>query len=597
MKTRVYWKIAATYLLAAALTLGALGAYLMVEVRDNAREALRDDVRVQAFLARDVVRERIKSGQAGADLRELATQLGRAAGCRVTLIAGDGTVLADNEHDSATMLNHNTRPEVLAARREGFGAATRRSDTLGIDFYYVAVPVEPSGQEATIVRLAVPMTEVAAAGGPVRHAVLMGLLLAVVLVCGLSLWLARGIVRPLDEVGRAARGLASGDLAQRARVYTGDEIQRLAETFNSMADRLGTTLTELGAAQANREAILANMADGVIVTDANGVVTLFNRASEELLGVRAGEAIGHGIHEAAIHFELGEMVAQCLATGAAERAELRVERPAARVLDVAVSAMTGGSGSPSGAIVVLHDLTALRRLENVRREFVANVSHELRTPVAAVRSLVETLPGAIEDDPEAARQFLRELLQQTERLTALLDDLLELSRLDSGRRELRREAVDVRATVEAAAAKLAPAARGKGHTVRNDTPEGLTVWADSGALERVMVNLLDNAVRYAPAGGLIIVSATPEEDAVVIAVTDDGPGIPEADQPRIFERFYRVDRARSRELGGTGLGLSIVKHIVESHGGEVSVVSKLGEGTTFHVRLPKADGTAAGSSC
>jgi two-component system phosphate regulon sensor histidine kinase PhoR len=594
MKARVYWKLAASQMLVAVLTLGVLGAYLSSAVRAAARQEMRESVRLRALLAREVLRERVSAGPQGAGLKELAARLARNASARVTLIGPDGAVLADSEHDPATMDNHASRPEVRAAVREGIGVATRRSDTLGIDYLYVAAPLEPGERSGIVVRLAVPLAEVAAAGGPVRRAVTLGLLLALALIAALSLWLARGIVRPLDELGQAAEALAAGDLSRRARVDTGDEVQRLADTFNSMADRLAVTLTELRSAHADSDTILANMADGVIVTDAAGVVTLLNRASEEMLGALRHDAIGRSVEQAALHFELGEMVAQCLVTGAAERREARVERPTPRVLDAAATAILGDDGKPAGCVVVLHDLTEVRRLENVRREFVANVSHELRTPVAAVRSLVETLSHAAADDPEAAGTFLTELERQTERLSALLDDLLELARLDSGKREMARESVDLAALIQSAVSRLAPAADAKRQTVDANVQEGLACWADAQALERVVVNLLDNAIKYTGDGGSIRVSAAQADDAVVIEVADDGPGIPEADQPRIFERFYRVDRARSRELGGTGLGLSIVKHIVESHGGEVGVESAVGRGSTFRVRLPAPSGPQAG---
>ena len=593
MRTRVYWKIAGTHLLAAAITLGVLGTYLVLMVRNDARASLREEVRTQAILARECVRAHVTSGRAQTDLSELAIRLAGTTDSRITLIAADGQVLADSEHDPTTMGPHKSRPEVRAARRDGFGSAARRSDTLGIDFLYVALPLDPANPGGAVLRLAVPMTKVAAAGSHVRGAILIGLLLAIALVIGLSLWLARGIGRPIDELRRTAVALAAGDLSRRARVDTADEIQRLAETFNNMADRLVATLNELGEAKARSEAILASMADGVIVADAHGIVTLFNGASEELLGIARQEAIGCSVHEAALHFELGEMVARCLATGTTEHGEIRIDRPAARVLDAVVTAIADESGGPCGAVVVLHDLTELRRLEDVRREFVGNVSHELRTPVAAVRSLVETLSAASADDPEAARRFLEDLEHQTVRLTALLDDLLELSRLDSGRREIMRKPVDVASIVRAATRKFAPRVQANGQTLHTHVPEGITVLGNAHALERVVVNILDNAIKYAGEGGVITITGSVEEERVLIEVSDNGPGIPEADQPRIFERFYRVDRARSRELGGTGLGLSIVKHIVEAHGGDVNVESELGEGSTFRVRLARVRETPA----
>ncbi len=587
MRKRVYWKIAVTYLVAAGVVLCPLSVYITVAVENWTRTAVHEDIEARAVLAREAVRQWMNTHPDGTDLKQMTTKLAAETDCRVTLIAADGRVLADSEHEPATMDNHHTRPEVLAAKREGIGRVTRRSDTLGTELYYVALPMDLNAHRGSVIRLSVPLTQVSAAGWQVRRITLAGLVLAVGLVILLSLWLARGIVRPLGEVERAAVAFAEGDLTQRARVDTGDEFQRLAETFNGVADRLEATLLELQAAKAHNEAVLANMADGVIVTDAEGIVTLFNRACEDLLGVRADDAVGRTVHEACLQFEIGEMAAQCLATGVAERREVQVERPAVRVLDVAATAIDGHGRPPVGVVIVLHDLTQLRRLENVRREFIGNVSHELRTPVAAVRSLVETLASAATDDPDAARRFLRELQDQTERLTALLDDLLELACLDAGRREMARDVVVLEDVMGASMEKLSIAAKQKGQRMHAQIPKDLIVRGDAQALERVMVNLLDNAVKYTHQGGQITVTATEEGDMTRIEVADSGPGIPEADQSRVFERFYRADRARSRTLGGTGLGLSIVKHIVELHGGQVGVTSTVGEGSTFWVRLPR----------
>ncbi len=587
MRKRVYWKIAATYLLAAGVVLCPLSVYIAVAVQNWTRAAVYEDIEARAVLAREAVRQWMSAHPDGVGLKRMTTKLAAETNCRVTLIAADGRVLADSEHEPATMDNHRTRPEVLAAKWEGIGRVTRRSDTLGTELYYVALPMNLNAHHGSVIRLSVPLPRVSAAGWQVRRITLAGLVLAVGLVILLSLWLARGIVRPLGEVERASVAFAEGDLTQRARVDTGDEFQRLAETFNGVAERLAGTLSQLQAAKAHSEAVLANMADGVIVTDAEGIVTLFNPACEDLLGVRAEDAVGRTVHEACLQFEIGEMAAQCLATGAAERREVQVERPAARVLDVAATAIDGHSRSPRGVVIVLHDLTQLRHLENVRREFIGNVSHELRTPVAAVRSLVETLASAATDDPDAARRFLQELQDQTERLTALLDDLLELACLDAGRREMTKDVVALDDVVDASVEKLSAVAEQKGQRVQTNVPKGLAVRGDAQAFERVMVNILDNAVKYTGEGGQITVTATEEGETALIEVADSGPGIPEADQSRIFERFYRVDRARSRRLGGTGLGLSIVKHIVELHGGQVGVTSTVGEGSTFWVRLPR----------
>jgi two-component system phosphate regulon sensor histidine kinase PhoR len=346
--------------------------------------------------------------------------------------------------------------------------------------------------------------------------------------------------------------------------------------------------------------MLTRMADGIIVTDVSGRIVLFNPAAERIFGIPAARAVDRTITDVFMDYDFSAMLTRAFGQGVSQTGEVKVERPQERLLDVFVTLVETEGGDGHGAVIVLHDLTEIRRLENIRRDFVANVSHELRTPVASIRAMAEALLMGAKDDPETLEQFLETMLKETERLSTLLDDLLELARIESGRRELRKVDLNARQLVETVLRKLRPQAERKQLCVSVDVPADLTLRADPDAMQQVLVNLLDNAIKYTPEGGKVGVECrvssvevmtdepppvTRHPSPVTLIVRDTGVGIPREHLPRIFERFYRVDKARSREMGGTGLGLSIVKHLVELQGGRVTVESAVGKGSVFTVTL------------
>lgn len=414
----------------------------------------------------------------------------------------------------------------------------------------------------------------------------------------LCYWALGNVLGPLEEGRASARQLVSSHVGQTVSLPYKDEIGELVTTLNALSLRLNEMQEELQQEKEKSEAMLQRMADGIIVTDVSGRIVLFNPAAERIFGIPAARAVGRTITDVFMDYDLSAMLARALSQGVPQTGEVKVERPQERILDVFVTLVETEGGQGHGAVIVLHDLTEIRRLENIRRDFVANVSHELRTPIASLRAMSETLLMGAKDDPEASQQFLETMLKETERLSSLLDDLLELARIEAGKREPRRVDLNVRELVETVLNKLRPHAERKQLHLTVDVPDDLTLRADPDAMQQILVNLLDNAIKYTPNGGSVTVRGEVMGDkemdggsssslpSVVLSVSDTGVGIPREHQSRIFERFYRVDKARSREMGGTGLGLSIVKHLVEAQGGQVTVESEVGRGSTFTVTLP-----------
>jgi two-component system phosphate regulon sensor histidine kinase PhoR len=517
----------------------------------------------------------------------LAHDLGRRSGSRVTVIRRDGWVLGDSELDRAELEqveNHANRPEVIEALSRGGGTSTRWSDTLKRRMLYAAIPFAHGGEVAGTVRAARPLTEVDQAVAHLRRLVLVAsgiaLSLALLLTTLASHWMSK-TVRALTAT---ARRMADGDLSARAGSTGEDEIAQLGRALDQMAGGLQAALGSLRMERDLMGRVLQGMREGVLLVDGNGRVALTNAALREMLLLGA-DAVGKTPLEIIRNAALKQILEDAASSTQPITSELEIGDFKPRRLLVHAAALAGDAGS---ILVVFVDVTDLRRLETLRRDFVANASHELRTPVASLRSAAETLRRAIEAQPEAAGEFVAMIERNTERLHRLIEDLLDLSRIESREFKLRPEPVEVAQVVRPMLALFQERADAKQMRLAAVLPkEPLVVQMDRRALEQVLTNLVDNAVKYASAGASVVVRATAEDAGLRLSVEDSGPGIEAKHLPRLFERFYRVDAGRSRDLGGTGLGLSIVKHLVEAMGGSVGVQSAVGKGTTFAVLLPQ----------
>jgi two-component system phosphate regulon sensor histidine kinase PhoR len=581
----IRWKIALPQLGLFLLLLTSLLLFLSGLVRNAYLDTLKQRLEAECRLLAEETSALRQAGAASSDLETFARSAAASLGLRFTIIASDGTVLGDSEADPATMENHLTRPEIQLALAQGAGSDIRRSATTGISMLYVAVPIRTDAQASGIVRLAIPLSTVDSAVARLQTSLLLAIAIAAALSLLLSFLAARRATRPLEELTEAARRVASGRLETTLLPAGRDEIGQLTDAFNTMTGRLRSQFETLQIERGKLAAVLAQMTDGVSIVDDQGKVTLLNPAAERIFGTREERAIGHSVAEVFRQFQLIELWRKARAGG--ESLSLAVEAGAENVFLQAVATPLGGT--LHGSILLLfQDLTRLRRLEAVRRDFIANISHELRTPLASMQSLAETLHGGAKDDPAAADRFLDLMLTEIDTMHQTVRELLELSRIESGEAPPALQPAEPAVLIADALRRVQMLARRNGLTLENECPDNLPpVLADSERIEQVMMNLLHNAVKFTPAGGKITVSARTAEREVQFSFRDSGVGISAEDLPRIFERFYKADKSRSG--GGTGLGLSIARHIVESHGGRIWAESTVSEGSTFLFTLPIAN--------
>jgi two-component system phosphate regulon sensor histidine kinase PhoR len=523
--------------------------------------------------------------QAG-DWESVAARLGTTLGYRVTFVDSTGRVLGDSEVPPgrlAAVENHAGRPEVRNALGGRTGRSLRHSRTIGVDLVYVAVP-GPARSPVAVVRLAEPLVMMRALERSLLRLSLAAAALALLLSVPLVLWVSGQQSGRIGQLESVARRLGVGDRTARALERPADELGRLGRALNDMAVEAQARLAALERERDEREQILAHLSDGVALVDGAGRIVRMNRGFAELVGAALPAEAGTPLPEFVRSPELDELVQSVRADGHTQETDLRLWTHGQRFVHVTATSL-GGSGAGT-VLLVLHDLSEAERLDRVRQDFVANVSHELRTPLTSLRGYAETLLEGGLDDPENRGRFVRVIRDQTLRLEAIAEDLLTLADLERPGARLHAEPFDLREAVARQAGALQSRAAKAGLELVVEPGPPLPVTADRGLVEQLLANLLDNAVKYTERGS-VRVRAGEASGRVWCEVADTGCGIPESEQPRIFERFYRVDKARSREKGGTGLGLAIVKHIAALHGGEVSLRSREGEGSCFRVELPR----------
>jgi two-component system phosphate regulon sensor histidine kinase PhoR len=540
--------------------------------------------RVAALSARDIANRSAVISPARPDWPAEAESLAAIVGLRVTLIAPDGAVVGDSELSRgrlATVENHAAREEVRAALSGAPGHTVRRSATLGIDLIYVAVPARAPG--LAVLRVAQPLTAIAELNASLLR-LSAGTVAATFLIMLLGVsWLTSRHARRIDALRGIADRVRAGDLHARALELPGDELGRLGRAINEMASELQRRLEALERERDERERILAHMSDGVALIDADSRFLHANQRFAALLGAPLPARGGTAFQDYARAPELRELIHSARRLGHTVEIETRLWSPPQRF--VRASATPIGVHDRASVLLVLHDLTDIEELNRVRQDFVANVSHELRTPLTSLRGYAETLLDGGLDDIEHREGFVRTIRDQAARLSALVEDLLSLAELEGRGAGLRAETFDLREVIEQQMAAFRPRAEAAGLGFTFEPGPPLTVAADRLRIEQAVANLLDNATKYTERGEVRVRAGSGGMGAWV-EVHDTGPGIPEGDRPRVFERFYRVDKARSREKGGTGLGLSIVKHAIALHGGRVSVESGAGKGSVFRFEIP-----------
>jgi len=591
VQRRFFWKLALSFL--------ALLVSVLLAVDFLAEGALRDNYEADQFqqlksLAREMRLHPMPltsaSPQTPEEVAALNTWVAANAtsGARITIIAADGRVLADSQSETSTMETHADRQEVREALQSGEGRSIRQSVSLKEQLLYYAVRETLPGNIPVIVRLALPMQGFRDPLWRFRRNLWLWSLLIFLIAGGLAMWMSSSYTERIERLRDFSRRVAEGDFRPLPADGKGDSLEALGTSLNQTAARLDRTIRSLTEERNLSAAILGSMVEGVAVVNGAERLVFTNPGFAEILGLDVPPVAGSALLEVVRQTELIEAVRRVLA--GEPRVEAEIATGTLRQHYFAATVASVRAGDTSGAVIVLHDITALRKLERIRRDFVANVSHEFRTPLTAIQGFAETLIGGAIDDAHNRERFLGIILEHSRRLARLTEDLLKLSQMDAEKLELEIRPVSVAQLVEACFETAQRRATEKELQLSLNLPSHLPdVAADGRRIQEVLQNLLDNAIQYTLPGGKIVLSSEARNDEVVFTVADTGIGIPQADQPRIFERFYRVDVARSREAGGTGLGLSIARHLVEAHGGKLWVESELGVGSKFHFSIPVFD--------
>jgi len=542
----------------------------------------------RASLVRELVHGSDLDSDDYASFDAIADRAGRAAGARVTLIDASGVVVGDSDvplDRLAALENHSDRPEVRDALAGRIGQNARRSETVGRQLLYLAVPVG-DGRNG-VVRVAMELSDLDSALAGLREVLIVSGSIGLIAALALSYGLAWFTLRPIREIQRLTAAIADGNLDYRIPRRSHDELGAISDAIHRMADQLGERIEQASREKEQLQAVLNSMVEGVLVVDAEMNIVLANERLAALLGVRSGTD-NLTLMEFARHVDLEAVLRDAGKTDESVSRVISVTHPMEKTLEVHAIRFPIGSGERLGTVAVLHDMTEAAQLERMRREFVANASHELRTPLTAIQGFSETLLYSADFKDPASRSYVEIIDRHARRLGRLVADLLQLSEAEGREVKLEPSNLNIVALVDRVVQDLGALFREKHIEVEQEAKDAPIVWADIHAVEQIVRNLLDNACQYTEAGGRVKVSVDGDEKWVCVRVSDTGIGIPESDLGRIFERFYRVDKARSRAAGGTGLGLAIVKHLVQRMQGEISVESKPGRGSTFSLRLPRA---------
>jgi two-component system phosphate regulon sensor histidine kinase PhoR len=585
-------RLIASFLLLIGATLLALGGYILWFFHQNNTERLTGNLLTEAKIAEQLLHPYMRGPREKASIETLLRELATKVDHRITVIDNDGTVVADSWENPASMENHRERPEVVDAITGGQGSAIRHSATVGENFLYLAIPMRDGAETIGVIRVAATMAHVEAGFNQIRSVLLIAFLAASVLAVLLSFRLARKYTAPIERITRVARHMGEGQLHRRVHVRTGDEIEVLGHTLNNLAASLDDKINEIVAEKRKLELILANMDNAVVLLDRYGMVTDVNRQAAVLFGITPAmigqhniQVIGLGVLEKAVRETVGE--------GQSRHIDLQTTLSGVkRVFQVFLAPTFSPENETAGVLCVFHDITALKEVEERQAEFVANASHELGTPLTAIKGFAETLLDGALADPNLSVKFITIIQEEADRMHRLVKDLMQLARLNSEeiRRQVSLEPIAVAQVAETVIGQLYPQWHAKKLDVTLEAAgEPVLARANADWLTQVLVNLLDNSIKFTPPGGKVTVSCHRADGKAVVTVADTGSGIPAADLPFIFDRFYRVDKARVREGGGTGLGLSIVKFIVDTLGGAIDVKSSPDEGTIFTVTLPLAE--------
>ncbi|MDY6861435.1 MAG: ATP-binding protein [Thermodesulfobacteriota bacterium] len=590
MKIPIHYKITLVFGIIVAITLFGIYLYINKSLKEHNYLRTKANLIKKTSLAKTLIEKNYSENKSRKELDEIADKIGTDLDLRVTIIDVDGTVLGDSELDDKRLFeieNHLYRQEVQMAIQSGIGESKRFSTTIKKDMLYIA-STYGKGKTQGIIRLAMPLFEIELISNRLKKVLWISVFIAFIMAIIISFLASIFISKPIREVSKISRDFARGDFEKRVAVTSDDEIGDLAVAFNYMAEQIKVRIQEVMISRSRLEAVLLSMFEGVMVVDMDGTILLMNHALKNFLQIKK-EAVGKKLLEVVRNIEIHQIVDKTLQRKqGVQTHEISLLLPEEKIALIHATQVSR-EGKPEGVVLVFHDITELRRFERMRQDFVANVSHELRTPVTSIKGYAETLIEGALEDKENAHDFLKIIFSDANRLAKLIDDLLDLSKIESGKLKINLRPFTLKPLIEGVVSDLNSQLQDRSIKVNIDIPENLSgVSGDETAIAQVLFNLIENAIKYNNDGGRITISGEDKGEFVEVSISDTGIGIPQDDLPRIFERFYRVDKSRDRELGGTGLGLSIVKHIVQAHNGEVFARSDPGKGSTFYFTIPKS---------
>ncbi len=581
-KRRLIWQTFFSFIIVLILAITAVTIYIAGSMKKLYLAETSDDLKARSIFFREQL------GLAGLESSKadsLCKVLGKESATRFTVILPSGKVIGDTDNDPSKMENHSNRPEIAEALSGKVGVSIRYSHTLSESMMYVALSMNKDGNVVGIIRSALPVTAIDRAFGQIYPRIVLGGMLIAVLAGMLSYYLSRRISIPLERMRNVASGFSRGEFSHRLPPGNSVEIDELSKAINSMAAELDEKIKDVTSRRNELGAILTSMAEGVLTFDMNERLTGLNLAASKMLAIDMNSARGHYVQEIIRYVEFQNLVTQIL--GSHEPMVSEIQTESGEVLRLNGAILRNDKSESLGALVVLNDITKLRHLEKVRRDFVANVSHELRTPITSIKGFVETLQEGAIRNPQDAERFLGIIGKQTDRLNSIIEDLLTLSQIEeteSG--QIHLEEHDLKKVLSEAAVLCETKAKLKNIAINIDCDETIRARINSQLIEQAIINLLENAIKYSDDGRQVRLSGIRTDSGIAISIQDWGIGIEKKYLPRLFERFYTVDRARSREMGGTGLGLAIVKHIALAHHGDISVESVQGKGSIFTIHLP-----------
>lgn len=585
-RKKLLWQIYPLYLFLIIASLVAVSFYASYQMKRVYHEEIASELEARAYLIEDQI-SAILEERNYERVDFLSKELGRRSKMRITIVDVDGRVLGDSEGDPAGMESHGRRPEIAVAFHDSVGTAIRYSNTLQRDMMYVAIPLKNDGRIIGVLRTSLPMTAIQRALTSINSRIAVSGVVIIILATLASLVIFRRVSGPLHRLREGAQRFARGDFQANLAVSDSEEIGSLAEAMNDMAAQLDQRIMTIEAQRSEQEAVLSSMIEGVLAVDSGERLLNINRAAAGIFGIDPEWACGRTVQEAIRNVDVQKFIGRALAGSEPIETEIAIYGDRERTLKAHGTVLQNAESEKVGAVVVLYDMTKIKMLESIRRDFVANVSHELKTPITAIKGFVETLRGN-EVSPDDTKRFLEIVNKHADRLNTIVDDLLLLSRIEkeADKGEIKLTTEKINPVIESARQTCEMQAAAKNIRIIQNDDIDLKAAINSHQLEQALINLIDNAIKYSPPESEILIDARQVDNEIRITVHDRGCGIDGSHLPRLFERFYRVDKARSKELGGTGLGLAIVKHIALAHRGRVGVESTPGKGSAFTIYMP-----------